>query len=182
MNAEGASRNEAWATEKAPHPVLWLDHDGDAVRVDEGVYTWIDRARDHRSLLLRGREGLWRVDAELEQGLPAETARAICAAARACGADVGDAGRLITDGVTARRRAVERFCGLGAELDGSAFDAEGWRRILAQLSLEEIHGQLRAYEIRFDQKYPPSPVWRPEKLPEIEAGQHAETALEIARE
>jgi hypothetical protein len=76
---------------------------------------------------------------------------------------------------------------LGRELDGSAFDDSVWRRVLAGLSLDEIHSQLRAFEVRFDQKYPPSPVSRPEKLRDADAEDsagttRAEGAMAIARE
>lgn len=173
---------EPWATEKAPHPVRWLDQDGDAVRVDAGTYAWIEREGDRRAVLLNGRAGVRRVCAERELALGADAARAIYEALRACRADVRDAGRLILDGVTARRRAIERLCGLGRELDGEAFAESAWRRVLGPLSLEEIHAQLRAYEVRFDEKYPPGPVSRPERLPEMDAGNRTEAALAIAIE
>lgn len=167
---------EPWATVKSPHPASWLDQDGDAVRMDAGVFTWVERGADRRVLLLHGRTGTRRVRLERAMGLPAAAARAVCEALTACGADMREAGRLIQDGATARARAIERLCGLGRELDGSAFDAPVWRKLLADLSLEEIHAQLRAYEVRFDAKYPPGPVSRPERLPEGECSDGAGVA------
>jgi hypothetical protein len=113
--------------------------------------------------------------------------RSVSEAIGDCGVDVQQAGRLVSDGMTARRRSIERLCGLGRELDGTAFDDGVWRRILAGLSLEEIHAQLRAYEVRFDQKYPPDPVSRPESLPEMESDDpagmdRAGVAMAIVRE
>src|SRR5690606_22504207 len=34
---------EGYATAKAPHPLYWLERDGDAVREDAGTYAWIDQ-------------------------------------------------------------------------------------------------------------------------------------------
>jgi len=72
-------------------------------------------------------------------------------------------------------------------LDGTAFDDGVWRRALASLSLDEIHSQLRTFEVRFDQKYPPSPVSRPARLSETDPADSAgskrvEGAMAIARE
>ncbi len=163
--------SKPWATEKAPHPTQWLDQDGDAQRVDAGLYMWVERGADRRVLLLNGREGAVQVRVERTEGLPARTVRAIREAARSCGVELEDAGRLVVDGVTARRRAIERLCGLGRELDGSTFDEGVWRKALAGLSLDDIHAHLRAYEVRFDAKYPPSPVSRPETLPDANEGE-----------
>ena len=178
---------EPWATRKAPHPALWLDRDGEAVRVDSGIYSWVECGSDRRVLVLDGRNGVRQLRVEREPGLPLEVIRSVSEAIRDCGVDVQQAGRLVSDGMTARRRAIERLCGLGRELDGTAFDDGVWRRILAGLSLEEIHAQLRAYEVRFDQKYPPDPVSRPESLPEMESDDpagmdRAGVAMAIVRE
>lgn len=172
----------AWATEKGPHPTRWLEADGDAVRVDGGMYAWLEQGADRRTVLLRGDGGARRLCVTRERALPISAVRAVCEALEACGADVGDVGRLIADGATTRRRAVERFCGLGRELDGGAFSEAVWRKALSGLSLDEIHGQLRAYEVRFDAKYPPSPVSRPERLPEEDSAERTGAALAIVRE
>ena len=92
------------------------------------------------------------------------------------------AGQLIRDGATARRLAVERLCGLGRELDGTAFDEPIWRKTLGGLTLREIHGQLRAFEVRFDRKYPPGPTSRPETLSDDGGDGRQEAALAILKD
>jgi hypothetical protein len=170
-----------WATEKAPHALRWLDCDADAECVDAGIYMLQDRpGADTRTLLLKGQNGVRQLTAERVPGLPASVARDVVNTLRENNAQAMEAAQLVRDGLAARRRAVERLCGLGRELDGNAFDATRWRALLAGLSLDEIHAQLRAYEVRFDQKYPPSSVSRPERLPEEPARTGA--ALSIARE
>ena len=63
------------------------------------------------------------------------------------------------------------------------FGVDAWKRLLGGLSLDEIQTQLRAFEVRFDQKHPPSPVSRPETLPEESAEEgRAVAAFAIARE
>lgn len=173
---------EPWATEKTPHPIAWLQQDGDAVRLDAGQYRWIRRDAEVRELVLRSESGARRVRLEREAGLPPASIRRVCAALEACGADASEAGRLVSDGVAARRRGIERLCGLARELDGAAFDEGLWRKTLRFFSLDEIHAQLRVYEVRFDQKYPPGPVSRPEKLPDEDARGAAGAALAIACE
>jgi hypothetical protein len=159
----------------------WLDRDADAQCVDAGVYMLQNRpGGDTRTLLLKGIGGVKQLTAERVPGLPASAARELVDTLRENNVDASDTPQLVRDGLSARRRAVERLCGLGRELDGDAFDASSWRLLLAGLSLDEIHAQLRAYEVRFDQKYPPSPVTRPEKLQEEPARTGA--ALSIARE
>lgn len=168
-----------WAVEKAPHATRWLDEDGDAVREDSGEYAWESRRPNGGTLLLQGVNGRRRVHAERIEALPCGAVREVVKALRAVGSGPEDAARLIADGAAARRRAVERLCGLGRELDGEAFDPDLTRKALDGLTLEEIHRQLRAYEARFDQKYPPRPVSRPEPLDEDDA--RSERALAIVR-
>lgn len=170
-----------WATEKAPHALRWLDCDADAECVDAGLYMLQNRpGGDTRTLLLKGHGGVRQLTVERVPGLPASVARDVVNTLRENNAQAVDAAQLVRDGMAARRRAVERLCGLGRELDGNAFDAASWRTLLAGLSLDEIHAQLRAYEVRFDQKYPPSAVSRPERLQEEQA--RTGPALSIARE
>ncbi len=156
--------NGVWAVDKPPHPAHWLDSDGPAVREDAGGYAWLERGEDGDRLLLRGSRGARVLRVGRVQGLPARCVRELRHALAVHSAEPGAAARLIADGVHARRRAVERLCGLGRELDGAAFDAEAWRALLAQKTLAEVETHLRAYEVRFDGKYPPQPVSQPAPL------------------
>ncbi|MBI4556569.1 MAG: hypothetical protein HY706_03215 [Candidatus Hydrogenedentes bacterium] len=174
--------NGPWATEKAPHGLHWLDQDGDAVREDSGVYTWLEKSPTRFVVLLRGRAGARRLCVERVEGLPIQRIREIRDTLKELKASAEDAARLIADGVTARRRSIERLCGLGRELDGMTFDEATWRKALNSLSLEEIHVQLRAFEVRFDGKYPPSPQSRPEPLPDTAHDGRAADAFAILRE
>jgi hypothetical protein len=169
-----------WAVEKAPHATRWLDEDGDAAREDYGEYAWESKQVNGGTLLLQGRNGCRRVHAERIDALPCGAVREVVEALRVCGGGPEDAARLIADGATARRRAVERLCGLGRELDGPAFDEGTTRKALDGLTLEEIHRQSRAYEARFDRKYPPRPVSKPEPL-EWDDDARSERALAIVR-
>ena len=170
-----------WASEKASHPMRWLDVDGDAIREDVGAYSWLTRERDIAVLRLAGQNGAWVVRAERSLGLRPSAVRSVSEALETAGFPDTEAARLVADGIAARQRAVERLCGLGRELDGAAFDESVWRQVSRGLSLEAIHAQLRAYEIRFDVKYPPSPVSRPEALDGEASGDRAGMALAIAR-
>lgn len=170
----------AWATEKAPHPLRWLEDDGDAVRVDAGEYAWERQGLDGGALILRGADGSRRIVIERAPELPVADARAIAETLWDLAVTPSEAARLIEDGLTARNRAAERLCGLGRELDGDAFDEDVWRKTVEGLSLDEIHGQLRAFEVRFDAKYPPQPVSRPAAEDDA-AGERAGEALAIAR-
>jgi hypothetical protein len=173
---------EPWAEEKAPHPLYWLDGDRDAVREDEGTFAWQDRNPACKTVVLRGRGGARTVRFETAACLTVSVARGISAALEERNITAAQAGALIADGLRARRRAMERFCGLGRELDGEVFDETVWRRSLEGLSLDEIQTYLRAYEVRFDQKYPPAPVSRPEPLQEESESGRAEAAMAILRD
>jgi len=173
---------EPWATEKAPHSKRWLEDDGDAIRIDSGNFMWLERGPERRTLLLAGSKGVRRVCVECEGRLGASTAREIFDMAKQQGLKIEETPRLLADGIAARRRAIERLCGLGRELDGDSFADAAWRKLLAPLSLTEIHEQLRAYEVRFDKKFAPAPVSRPERLPEIECSERTGLAMSIARE
>ncbi len=171
----------AWATFKAPHPTAWLAQDGDAVRDDEGVYQWLERSSERRVLVLRGRHGdrLLRLDHVV--GLPPACVRDVSEVLERHGLEPRDAGRIVADGLTARQRAIARLCGLGRDLDGDAFDEVLWRRTLENLALDEIHAQLRTFELRFDAKYPPEPVSQPDPLPEDTHPERTESVLSILR-
>lgn len=173
---------ELWAREKAPHPVRWLDEDGEAVREDSGVYAWERLGPEGGVLLLEGREGWRRVHIALERQFTAGAAQAISEVLVSCNADVSAAAKLITDGVSARNRTIERLCALGRELDGSAFDDAVWRKTLCGLTLDEISAQLRAFEVRFDLKFPPQPVSRPEVLDGEGEESRADVAMSILRD
>lgn len=172
---------EVCATEKGPHSIDWLDRDGDAVREDAGTFTREDVSEDEMRITLYGPQGTRVVRAVRVAGLTPTVVSDVCDALRAHGAAVSDAAKLVVDGIVARRRAVERLCGLARELDGGAFDEDVCRRSLAPLSLEDIHAQLRAYEKRFDAAYPPTPVSRPEALQEHTDVRRSEDALRILR-
>ncbi len=179
--APGVDGEEQFASEKGPHPVRWLDEEEAAVVVDRGVYGWLERDGDGGSLFLEGEKGLRRVVVSRVDGLTVEVACGIEKALRDLELPMGEAGALIVDGVVSRRRAVERLCGLGRELDGGDFEEETWRKTLGLLSLEEIHGQLRAFESRFDAKYPPAPVSIPEGLGDEGEASRSDAALSIVR-
>jgi hypothetical protein len=170
-----------WATEKPPHPLYWLEQDGEAVRMDEGAYTWVRRDAGERELMLHGRGGTTFLRVHRERGMRVSAVRELCATLNEHGLTSCQAAGLVADGVVARRRAIERFCGLGRELDGAAFDAAVWRKTLAPLSLQEIQSHLQGFEVRFDRKYPPQPVSRPEPLPEESVPANAARAMAILK-
>lgn len=172
---------ESWATEKAPHPIVWLQRDGDAVREVSGWYRLATHGGDERVILLRGKSGARVIHVTRAPALPPAALHSVLEALREHGGAPQDAGRLVADGLIARRRAVERLCGLARELDGGAFDEGVCRKSLQSLSLDEIHTQLRAYELRFDRKYPPAAVSRPEPLPERVCDLRRGEAMAIVR-
>lgn len=155
----------SFATQKAPHPLHWLDQDGDAIREDAGHYR-LERQDDGESVVaLHGRRGVVRLRVAPEPVLSPSIAHEVATVLAERGQPPARAARLVADGIVARTRAIERFCGLGRELDGEAFEDTLWRRMLRDLSLEEIHAQLRSFERRFDAAHPPLPVSQPERLP-----------------
>lgn len=179
--AATALEGAPFATVKAPHPVAWLDQDGDAMRVDAGTYCWRRQDDAEQEIELHGHSGVTCFRVCRVAGLRPDTVQAVRAALGENAEE--DAARLIEDGLVARRRALARFCGLGRELDDSAFDEATWRQNLAGCSLEVMHAYLRAYEVRFDRKYPPLPVSTPEPLGDEadDGGARGEAALAILR-
>ena len=161
-----ALEDAPWATEKPPHPLRWLQEDAPAERMDAGEYAWESRSADGGTLLLQGADGCRRLHVTTAAALDASTARGIVRAADAVAARLEDVPQLVADGAAARRRAVQRLCSLGRELDGAAFDSALCRKGVAAMSLDELHRQLRAYETRFDAKYPPHRVSQPVTLPD----------------
>ncbi|MEA3364085.1 MAG: hypothetical protein U9Q79_00470 [Candidatus Hydrogenedentes bacterium] len=176
------SEEGCWALEKGAHPMRWLEHDGETIREDAGLYTVITWSKETRELLLEGRSGAQLLRAERMPFLAAETARTVQETMDELSVQPEAVAGILRDGVTARRRAVERFCGLGHELDGRAFDEAVWRRTLEALTLDELTAHLRTYEVRFDHKYPPSPTSYPEALPESEHGAWTNRAMGIVRD
>lgn len=182
FRVDGLSLDEdVCASEKGAHPIEWLEQDGDAVREDSGTYHRRVVGEHEMLIALHGGQGTRVLRAVREPGLTPNTVRDVCAVLREHGAPAADAAHLISDGIAARRRATERLCGLARELDGAAFDEEVCRRSLAPLTLADIHAQLRGYETRFDAKYPPAPVSRPERLADRGAAVAVDKALDIVR-
>lgn len=171
----------AFATQKARHPKRWLDQDGDALRIDDGEYQWKSRDENGGTLMLQGRDGSWRVDVTRDIGIAPSIAHEIRGVLRDSNIDAIHAPGLIHDGITARRHAVERLCGLGSILDGDAFDESLWRKTLEGLRLDELHQQLRSFELRFDRAFPAQPVSKPESLRDDTFESRSEQALEIVR-
>jgi hypothetical protein len=169
-----------WATEKRAHPKRWLEDAGDARTVDAGRYAIESESAEEMVFVVDGRLGRTRVRAARIAEVPASTLGEVIASLKASEATLSDAARLIEDGAAARTRAIARLCGLGRELDGAAFDETIWRKMLRGLRLDEIHAQLRAFEVRFDQRYPAEPVSRPERLEE-ESADWDSRAMEILR-
>jgi hypothetical protein len=171
---------DRWAIEKAPHPVYWLERDGDAVRVDSGTYAWHDQDDDGGMLELRGaRTTQWLRVAY--QAPPPAALGAVVQLMQAHKLDPAQVPDLLLDGRAARDRALARLCALGRELDGTTFDEASWRALLRDASLDQIHQHLRAYEVRFDAKYPPAPISRPEPLPEEDTGARHDAAWAIVQ-
>lgn len=168
----------AWATEKQPHPLAWLDQDGDAIREDAGLYAIAAESGDTRDLILHGAHGARLLRFTRDASLDAASARAVALALRDLAHAPEHAAQLIRDGALARQRAVARLCGLGRDLDGPHFDETQWRGLAAALSLDALHAHLGAFERRFNEKYPPLPVSQPEPL---EAHTQASRMLELAR-
>ena len=168
----------ALATEKGPHPTRWLEQDGSAERVDEGTYCWERRENGEGVVVLRGRDGVRRIAVSRAALLPVSSVRAIRDTVKELGVEPSTAAGLVRDGHVARERAIARFCGLGRELDGQAFDETLWRRTLRGCSLDELQSHLRGYEIRFDAKYPPTPVSKPEPL--ADEGEPGDAARAVA--
>lgn len=175
-----------WATEKMPHPTRWLEEDGDARREDAGVYAWRERGAEARELTLYGREGAVTLRFERAAAPPVDSIRALAGLARTHQQPLDGLEVLAADGLTARRNAIARFCGLSRELDGDGFDEDGWRRLLNGMTLSEINERLAKVETRHDLRHPPEPASRPEPLPS-EAARAAEAerfgrAMRIAQE
>jgi len=175
----------AWAAEKPPHALHWLRQDGDAIRMDAGAYAWERRDGEVRVLRLDGACGVNRLEWRRVDGLPPHCVRSLIEVGHAVRVSPERLADLVRDGAEARERAVARLCGLGRELDGPAFDAAAWRRLLEPLSLREIHGHLAAFEVRFDRAFPPEPVSRPEVLEDetrrARAASRVDQALKVIR-
>jgi hypothetical protein len=160
---------------KRMHPRKWLDVNDDECFVeDAGTYRWLERSADRGVGVFFGERFAGRYSFTKRQ-LNEESAseryeKPVSLIKKELGLDLGraeDAEKVLArfrDGETARKRAVERLCALGRELDGDSFDEKMWRSTLSHLVLTEIHGHLRSFERRFDEKHPPVPVTKREKL------------------
>ncbi len=168
-----------WATKKMPHPTTWLEQDRDARREKCGTYAWRFQEEGRCGLLLTDAITLERCD-----GLSVAAIRALAAMARAHRISLAALPGLAEDGLTARSRSVERFCGMSRALDGEGFDEAGWRRLLAGMTLAEIGERLAKVEARHDRTHPPAPVSRPERLDAQEdaARNRTRQAFQIAAE
>jgi hypothetical protein len=195
----------AWATEKGPHSLGWLEDDfanreigvpggvpagarmgaawgvagGGMERVDAGDYAVERWGRDGGAIVLRGAAGTTRIELARVREPGVCVVQRIADALDEMNVEAAHAPGLIADGVAARSRAILRLCGLGRELDGEAFEEPVWRKTLNSLTLDEIHRQLRAFEVRFDRKYPPLAISRPETAGEAPGTREA---MAIARE
>lgn len=172
-----------WATEKLPHPLRWLEEDGDARRENAGAYAWRQQDDNERSLVLKDAEGATLITLKRCASPTVEEVRALAALAAEHGQTPAALSTLAADGLTARARSVERFCGLSRALDSDGFDETGWRRLLAGMTLGEIDERLAKVETRYDRAHPPSPVSRPEPLDaDTSARDRAAQAFRIAGE
>lgn len=173
-----------WATEKMPHPVRWLEQDGDAQREMAGAFAWRRQDADCRIVALTDGDAVTEVTLKRCEGPSVSAIRALMETAHAHGQAAAALPTLLEDGLTARARAVERFCGLSRALDGDGFDETGWRRLLAGMNLREIDERLARVETRHDRAHPPSPVSRPERLDteDTAAGARTVQAFRIAGE
>lgn len=152
---------------KRMHPRKWLDVNEDGCFVeDAGTYRWLERGSD------RGVGVFWgkRFGGRYSFTRRSVSEGPVSLIGKELGLDLAraeDAAQLLArarDGETSRNRAVERLCALGRELDGDFFDEKMWRSTLGHLSLREIQGHLRSFERRFDEKHPPVPVTKQERL------------------
>lgn len=173
-----------WATEKLPHPAAWLEQDRDARREQDGAYAWRYRDAQRCCVALTSGDETTEVTLERCPGPSVEEVRALTAMASERGLAFAALPGLVEDGLTARTRAVERFCGLSRALDGDGFDEAGWRRLLGEMRLAEIGARLAKVELRHDRAHPPLPVSRPEPLdPEADAARtRTRQAFRIAAE
>jgi len=162
------AHGEAVACElKRMHPRKWLDVNEEGCFVEDvGRYRWLERSADRGVGVFGGGQFAGRY-VFTRRKLSEEPVSLI---GKELGYDVAvaeDAAQFLArarDGETARKRAVERLCALGRELDGDSFDEKMWRSTLSHLLLKEIHGHLRSFERRYDEKHPPVPVTKREKL------------------
>ena len=166
--AADALRAGVSAEEKGAHPTAWLDQDGDACRIDAGVYAWEERSADCWKIRLDGTRRSLRLTWRREAGLSPDIIQALSQKAADLRLPAVDLPGLIDDGITARNRAIARICGLGHQLEPVGFDESAWRSLLAPLSLSAIERHLAGFEIRADRAAPPAPVSRPEVLDEPE--------------
>ncbi len=183
FRVDGASLGECvWATVKTPHPVSWLSENGDAHREDGGTYYWESGDADGGCLVLCGVRDTVRVSVTPVEDVSAGALAGLRAAAEELGVALGELAGLAEDGRVARERAIARFCGLGRELDGDAFDDGLWRKTLAGERLGVVQQYLHGLELRFDRKYPPTPVSVPAALEEAGDEACSDRAMGVFRQ
>lgn len=153
-----------WATEKMPHPKNWLEEDGDAERLLVGTYAWRDTETDHRELRLYTEEGTVALCLTQCNVPDVTTIRSLTTLMQEQHLAPETLESLVEDGLTARRNAIARFCGLSRELDGTGFNETQWRKTFDNQTLRQINENLASVEKRFDSAHPPQPVSRPETL------------------
>jgi len=170
-----ADGEEVMCELKRMHPRKWLAVNNEGCFVeDAGRYRWLERSADRGVGVFGGERFVGRYSFKRrqlsERSGTERYEKSVSLIKKELGLDLGraeDAQKVLAnfrDGETARKRAVERLCALGRELDGDSFDEKMWRSTLSHLLLTEIQGHLRSFERRFDEKHPPLPLTKREKL------------------
>ncbi len=161
--------DEVFCLAKPIHPVRWLDHNSELCAVvGSGRCRRMDSEKGHARMAFDGTglNGIYEFRPwPGERGIVGliDAVERFAGGTAAGPADIERFAAAAEDGRTARVRAIERVCGLGRELDGDAFDERLWRSMLAPLTLNEVYRQMARFERRFDEKYPPTGVTRPDK-------------------
>ena len=156
----------SWATEKSPHPLRWLEQDGTAERLDEGMYSWLQHDADEGILLLNGRDGQMILHFKRENLLEPAVSMHVHSWLADHGLASDSLPALVEDGHQARKHAVRQLLGLGRVLEQSEFDVTYWEEHLRHADLKTILAHLQRFETRFDNAFTPSTCAQPAPLPE----------------